>query len=566
MDMLRCWDVLWYFLITSWSVSAWLEKASAPINPIVDLQYTLHRGTFVESGKYYSFSNIRYAAPPVGKLRFSPPVAPATNRTLNNGENASVCAQGSPFWGNLMIKNLMGVGPEQLKKDEEELELLKKSLTTNTIHNYQPLDPRTSEDCLHLDVLVPEDIFNDNKSAPVLVWIHSGGYVSGDKTSAGKPNNLLARAEKNGESMIFVAINYRLGLFGWLSGSNFTSQHGLPNAGLYDQRFALNWIQKYIHLFGGDPSRVTVMGESAGGGSIMHHITAWGSEDPPPFQRAILQSPGFMPIAGEGQQEKTYDLVISQARSLISENITSIADLKSIDFKALAALNKIIVAQSAPYGTFTFGPVVDGEYVPKLPGALISEGRYAKSLSVMTAHNSNEGYIFTLPYITDSWIDSNIKVLFPDASDATKSYLIEKIWPAVYDSSSFYSNPVQRASLAISEIGFTCFARYTALAFPNSSYAYSFAVPPGYHNYDVPYTFYNGETGDVNATVAETMQSLITNFAKYGNPNGPGVPKFPPYVPGSRMLVLSNSSIDSVETDTAANNRCAWLQNAPLAS
>lgn len=465
-----------------------------------------------------------------------------------------------------MIKNLLGVSLEQLKKYEEELELLKKTLTTNTIHNYQPLDPRTSEDCLHLDIMVPEDVFVNNKSAAVLVWIHGGGYVSGDKTSAGKPNNLLARAKENGEGIIFVAMNYRLGLFGWLSGSNFTSQNGLSNAGLYDQRFALNWIQRYIHLFGGDPSRVTVIGESAGGGSIMHHITAWGSEDPPPFQRAILQSPGFMPIAGEGQQEKIYDLVISQAQSLISDNITSIADLKSIDFKTLAALNKVIVAQSSPHGTFTFGPVVDGKYVPKLPGTLISEGRYAKTLSVMTAHNSNEGYIFTLPYITDPRIDSNIKVLFPDASNATKSHLIEKIWPAIYEDGSLYSNPVERASLAISEIGFSCFARYTALAFPNSSYAYSFAIPPGYHSYDVSYTFYNGEVGDVNVTVAKTMQSIITNFAKYGNPNGPGVPNFPPYVPGNQMLVLSNSSINGVEVDTAANYRCDWLQNAPLAS
>ncbi|KAI6250662.1 Carboxylesterase [Erysiphe necator] len=557
---------LWCMLINTWFISALSKKKRGIPNPIVDLQYTLHQGTLVESGKYYSFSNIRYAAPPIGNLRFAPPVAPAINRTLNNGEKAAVCAQGSPFWGNMMIKNLMGVGLEQLKKDEEELELLKKSLTIETIYTYQPLDPRTSEDCLFLDVLVPEDVFNSNKSAPVLIWIHAGGYVSGDKTSAGKPLNLLAKAEENGEGIIFVAINYRLGLFGWLSGSTFTSQHGQPNAGLYDQRLALEWVQRNIHLFGGDNKRVTVIGESAGGGSIMHHITAWGLNDPPPFQRAILQSPGYMPVVGDGQQERTFDLVLSKAQSLISKNIKTVADLKSIHFTVLAALNNVIVAQSAPHGTFTFGPVVDGKYVPKLPGTLLNEGRHAEPLSVMAAHNLDEGYIFTLPYITDQRIDSNIEEIFPDASDAIKSHLINKIWPAIYNESSLYSNPPQRASLAISEIGFSCFSRYTALAFPNSSYAYSFAVPPGFHSYDVPYTFFNGETGNVNITVAETMQSLITNFAKHGDPNGPGVPNFPQYLPGSRMLILSNSSIDDVEVDSAANERCAWLQNAPLGS
>jgi len=72
--------------------------------------------------------------------------------------------------------------------------------------------------------------------------------------------------------VIFVSLNYRLGAFGWLSGPTF-QEDGEANAGLWDQRFALEWVQKYICQFGGDPNRVTVVGESAGGGSIMHQIT-----------------------------------------------------------------------------------------------------------------------------------------------------------------------------------------------------------------------------------------------------------------------------------------------------
>lgn len=75
-----------------------------------------------------------------------------------------------------------------------------------------------------------------------------------------------------GEGVIFVSINYRLGAFGWLAGSEVAAD-GNPNAGLLDQRFAFEWVQKYISLFGGDACRITVMGESAGAGSIMHHIT-----------------------------------------------------------------------------------------------------------------------------------------------------------------------------------------------------------------------------------------------------------------------------------------------------
>lgn len=127
-----------------------------------------------------------------------------------------------------------------------------------------------------MDVVVPEAIFNARDSgygAPVLVWIYGGGYTLGSKSDSGNPSGLLARSENdNSTGVIYVAMNYRLGAFGWSSGPTF-QQNGTANAGLWDQRFALEWIQQNIHLFGGDPTRVTVLGESAGGGSIMHQIT-----------------------------------------------------------------------------------------------------------------------------------------------------------------------------------------------------------------------------------------------------------------------------------------------------
>jgi carboxylesterase type B len=86
-----------------------------------------------------------------------------------------------------------------------------------------------------------------------------------------------------------------LGAFGFLAGPTFQNQGGLANAGLLDQVAALQWTQKYISYLGGDPNSITVMGESAGGGSIMHHITANGGKSAPAFKRAILQSPAFMP-------------------------------------------------------------------------------------------------------------------------------------------------------------------------------------------------------------------------------------------------------------------------------
>ena len=136
--------------------------------------------------------------------------------------------------------------------------------------------PRTSEDCLFLDVVVPQKIFENKDeacNAPVLVWIYGGGYTAGSKSDSGNPAGLLTRSESNNaDGVIYVSMNYRLGAFGWLSGPTF-QENGTANAGLLDQRFALEWVQQYIHLFGGDKNKVTVFGESAGGGSIEHQIT-----------------------------------------------------------------------------------------------------------------------------------------------------------------------------------------------------------------------------------------------------------------------------------------------------
>ena len=129
---------------------------------------------------------------------------------------------------------------------------------------------------MFLDVVVPKKIFDKGpggKGAAVMVWIYGGGYTAGSKSASGNPAGLIKRSMTHGrEGIIYVALNYRLGAFGWLAGPTLQSD-GVANAGLYDQRFALEWVQSNIHLFGGDPSRVTVFGQSAGGGSIMHQVT-----------------------------------------------------------------------------------------------------------------------------------------------------------------------------------------------------------------------------------------------------------------------------------------------------
>lgn len=178
-------------------------------------------------------------------------------------------------------------------------------------------------------------------------------------------------------------MNYRLGAFGWLSGPTFQSD-GTSNAGLHDQRFALQWIQKHIAKFGGDPNRVTVFGESAGGGSIMHQITAYGGKKGPvPFQQAIPQSPGFAPYVSNNQQEGIFQDFLSTL------GVSSIAEARQSSTADLIRANAVQIG-GAPYGQFVYGPTVDNDFAPALPGELMLNGEYAKNLKVMVGHNADE--------------------------------------------------------------------------------------------------------------------------------------------------------------------------------
>lgn len=142
-------------------------------------------------------------------------------------------------------------------------------------------------------------------------------------------------------------LTIQLGAFGMLNGPKFAAAGGTPNAAFHDQRAVFEWAQKHVSLFGGDPRQVTVMGESAGGSSILHQITAYGGQKAP-FNQAILQSPAFIPKPLKAQSDSAFASFLSNA------NVTTLAQLRALDTLTLQTANKL-TQNPAFYGTFAFG-------------------------------------------------------------------------------------------------------------------------------------------------------------------------------------------------------------------
>ena len=375
--------------------------------------------------------------------------------------------------------------------------------------------------------------------------------------AAGNPSGLIKASQADDdEGFIFVAINYRLGAMGWSAGTLLQSEGGVPNAGLYDQRLAIEWVRDNIHLFGGDPDRITLIGESSGGGSIMHQITAYGGTQGVAFQQAIPQSPGFLL---QTDQDRLNNITEDFLALL---NVSSIAEARQLPSSAVIAANAEQVLYSA-YGDFTYSPAVDGTFVPDVPGKLLLEGRFAKNLTVMVGHNADEGLVFTDPRVSnDTALAALIKFKYPLITDAVLAYLLTTLYPPIYDGSYGYTSAFTRTVVILSESAFTCNTNYLDQAYNNATYAYQFSVPPALHGDDVPYTFYNGPSSDVVAQpIAMALQAYLTYFAKNGMPNGPAVPYFPLYGIDATEQNLNITGIMPMR-DPTANPRCLWWQQA----
>jgi len=364
-----------------------------------------------------------------------------------------------------------------------------------------------SEDCLYLNVWTAAKTVQEK--LPVMVWIHGGAFTGGSGTVPLYDGEAMSR-----KGVVFITINYRLGIFGFLAHPELSAESDLKvsgNYGILDQIAALKWVKENITAFGGDPNNVTIAGQSAGAFSVNMLVVSPMAKGL--FQKAIAQSGGMfgkelslgqtMRAAEEGGKQLTEKM-----------GIASIASFRSMPADSLMKIQS------------RFGVTIDNVVIPPVYDTF-AEGKH-NDVSVISGWNADDGVSFGPPP-TAGQFKANAKTQFGDKVDA-----FLKLFPANTDEEAGKSQKLMTQLF----FGWNnyAWARMQTSHGTGKAYLYYFKrVPPGEPNYGA---FHSAEFGyalhtlklwdrpftEVDFKLEEAMSSYWVNFAKNGDPNGEGLP------------------------------------------
>jgi para-nitrobenzyl esterase len=488
------------------------------------------QGRLCGSGRdVYVFKGIPYAEPPIKQLRWRPPRVPVS-------------------W----------VGPR------DATEYGNACMQPQSYANISPAG--MSEDCLYLNIWAPP---RQDRPVPVMVWIHGGGFTMDAGSSKEFDGENLA-----GRGVIVVTIKYRLGVFGFLAHPDLTQEsahHASGNYGLMDQIAALRWVKKNIHAFGGDPSNVTMFGESAGATSIGYLIASPLASGL--FQRAILESPSDLFLPDAGLKRRVRGLMpmeeigtaigksIRQMRTWTAAEVMKRSDAITGTLFASAGTARVKLRPESRVHTTAgndepWWPFVDGWVVPQQLSKIYAENR-EMAVPVLVGVNANEGTIF-LQHFT------------PSTQAQYRDYLQKTYFPcgdvlfADYSASTGPEIRVQ-ADRLLTDVFFLYGARKVADAEKNKgqkAYMYRFSRVTAdarlshlgsWHGSEIPYIFghTNGNASRVfdgtDHAISEEMAAAWVNFAKTGQLAAKHLPDWPEWQQGNeRYMNFGNSA--QVET------------------
>lgn len=440
-----------------------------------------------EDNRISRYRGIPYAKPPLGELRWAPPEQPEAWKGVYTARQFSpVCPQEpSPFGG----------------------------VSAGT-----PM----SEDCLYLNIWTPAQ--SSKERYPVMFWIHGGGFRIGAGSLPLYDGTHLAE-----RGVVVVTFNYRLNIFGSFAHPRLTaaSRHGASgNYGLLDQVAALEWVQRNIENFGGDPDNITIFGESAGARSVSLHVASPLSRGL--FHKAIAQSGALRDTTGTLAEREAAGLKLAESlgASALPDPIDYLRWLPPSDFPDLAG--------------FPSDPIIDGYFMPENPEAIYARGGQA-DVPLLAGTNRDEGTMFLVrsPIKSVSAYESFVTSRFGDHANE-----LLRLYPAISD-----ANAADRANELFTDLSMVLHQRNQMKWMaqkPSQNFMYYFTyVPPGragermgaHHGAEIRYVFGNldaNETftpGHDDWQLSALMMDYWVNFAKTGDPNVVGRPMWPQFDP-----------------------------------
>jgi para-nitrobenzyl esterase len=481
-----------------------------------------------------SFKGIPFAAPPVGALRWKAP-------------------QPVKPWTGVKQASSFGVACMQ---DAAMMKLFS-------------APEGMSEDCLYLNVWTPAKGASD--SLPVMVWIYGGGFVLGQTSVPLYDGTKLAE-----KGVVLVSVAYRVGSFGFLAHPDLSreSGKGSGNYGLQDQIAGLQWVKANIAKFGGDPSRVTIFGESAGG--IAVSMLAASPAAKGLFQRAISESGGSFGSAKYSNEGgvNVPPLKVAEAKGKAFLEKIGAGDIKAA--REIAA-DKIQAAQGAGLAaTESFWPVFDGDVLPGNQYELYQAKRF-NDTPILIGTNSDEGALFVQPGVTAAGFERLVRQgMGPHADAILAAYPHSTDADALKSTKDFFRE---------STFAWHTWAWATLQTEKGKGKAYVYyfdhrtaRTPNGAnHGDEIGYVFKNlggpaiGIPGPPlpvrpeDTKISDLMSSYWVNFAKNGDPNGPGLPAWPVFSASAQNAMIFDTTpgarpLPNMAQIKAFDGYYAWLR------
>lgn len=383
-----------------------------------------------------------------------------------------------------------------------------------------------SEDCLYLNVWTPAK--SAKEKIPVMVYIYGGGFSGGYTSDPWISGEKLAK-----KGVVLVTVAYRVNQFGFLANSELSTEnpnHVSGNYGILDQIAGLQWIQKNIAAFGGDPNKVTIFGESAGAISVSMLCASPLAKGL--FQGAISQSGGSFgptrPTTFPGENMKTLKQAENDGNTYLQKaGVTSVAELRKID------ADKLPSGWGLPGGW----PIVDGYVIRGDQHKLYEAGKY-NDVPVLIGYNSDEGASFSREKTPEEYY-TGVKARYGKfADDLIKAYpaaetTVPKTARDLMRDAAFgwqtWSWARLQSQTGKSKVFYYYFDQHPD--YPKDSPRYGYGSP---HAQDVSYVFQHLNPSDPQLAksdfdLSDAMATYWTNFAKYGDPNGQGVPAWPAF-------------------------------------